>query len=95
MIIGTIPPSIATMEQLITWGISELRRELSEANPTAQYPAKITEAQGYFPSDVIAIQEVSTVDGGSRHILRVLMPVSPAYYGASAPVHEFCGLILP
>lgn len=95
MIIGTIPPDIATMEQLITWGVSELRRELSEANPSAQYPQRITEAQGYFPSEVIAIQEISTIDGGSRHILRILMPVAAAYYGANQPVYQFCGQILP
>lgn len=95
MVIGTIPADIATKEQLIVWAVAEIRRELAAANASVQYPKQITEAQGYFPSDVIAIQEISTVDGGSRHILRVLMPVSPAYYGADAPVYQFCGQILP
>lgn len=95
MVIGTIPADIATKEALLVWTVAEMRKEIMQATPTAQYPQTITEAQGYFPSDVISIQEIKTVDGGSRHILRVLMPVNPAYYGASQSVYQFAGLMLP
>lgn len=95
MVIGTIPPDIATKEQLLVWVVSEIRADIAANSPTATYPAKITEAQGYYPSDVISIQEISTIDGGDRHILRILMPVDPAYYGASNPVYQYCGLLRP
>lgn len=95
MILGTIPSDIATKEALLVWVVGEMRREIFEANPSAQYPQKVTEAQGFFPSDVVSIQEISSVDGGPRHVLRVLMPVNPAYYGASNPVYQYAGLLQP
>jgi hypothetical protein len=95
MILGIIPPEITTKEQLIVWAVAELRRDISANTPTPTFPDKITEAQGFFPNDIITIQELVTIDGGPRHILRIAMPVDPEYYGASSAVWNFAGLIRP
>jgi hypothetical protein len=95
MILGTIPPEIQTKEAMIVWAFSGLRSALKDSVPTPQYPEKITEAAGYFPSDILAVQELSTIDGGERHIIRILMPVDPQYYGSTTPVWQFVGTVVP
>lgn len=94
MLLKPIPTQITTQEQLVVWAVSELRNRLYSQGTTVLSPHQITESQGYYPSDVVSIQEIRSVDAGPRHILRVLMPVAPGYYGASTPVWQFAGLIV-
>jgi hypothetical protein len=93
MLLTATPPGITTHEQNILWSLSELRKQLYSQSTSTAHPHQVIEAQGYYPSDVVAIQEIRSVDGGSRHVLRVLMPVSPDYYGSASPVWTFAGEI--
>jgi hypothetical protein len=96
MLLGPIPSTVKTHEQNIAWSFSELLKELE--NPTVSdvtYPLQITESQGYYPSDVLSVQNVRTVDGGYRQILRMLMPIAAASYGGSKSVWEFVRPIAP
>lgn len=83
--------TVTTHEENIMWSVSELIQG-QHANGLA--PTQITEANGYYPSDVITVTPIRTVDGGYRHVVRILMPVDPLYYGSSTPVYEFAGNIV-
>jgi hypothetical protein len=89
MLLGTVPPEVLTKEAMIVWAFATLRQAMNDAPDSPAYPKRITETAGFFPSEVIQIQELSTVDGGPRHILRVVMPIDPNYYGSSSPVWQF------
>jgi chorismate mutase len=89
MLLGTIPPEILTKEAMIVWAVATLREGMVDAVDSPAFPKKITETNGFFPSDVISLQELNTVDGGYRHVIRVLMPVDPSYYGGSNSVWQY------
>lgn len=89
MLLGTIPPEILTKEALIVWAFAELRAAQVAAIDSPAYPKQITETHGFFPGDTLSIQDIHTVDGGYRHILRAVIPVDPAYYGSPNPVWQF------
>lgn len=91
MLLTTRPAAVTTHERNILWSVATL--VAAQANSGLQ-PPKIIEADGYFPGDIIQISPIRTVDGGYRHIVRLMMPVNPAFYGASIPVWEFCGDII-
>ncbi len=96
MLLGTKPSSVLTHEQNIAWSLSEIIKELE--NPSlsnAPFPLQVTESQGYYPSEVISVQPVRTVDGGFRHIYRILMPISAASYSGSKAVWDCVGSIAP
>ena len=91
MLLGTKPSTVTTHERNIIWSVATLIG--TQAN-SGLLPPKIIEAEGYFPGDIIQITPIRTVDGGYRHVVRVLMPVNPAFYGAAIPVWEFTGDII-
>lgn len=91
MILTTRPSTVTTHEENLMWSLTELIRA-QHASGTA--PTQITEANGYYPSDVITTTPIRTVDGGYRHVVRVLMPINPQYYGSTTPVYEFAGNIV-
>jgi hypothetical protein len=96
MLLGPKPATVLTHEQNIAWSLSEIISELE--NPTlsdALFPVQVTESQGYYPSEVISVQPVRTVDGGFRHIYRVLMPIAAASYAGSKAVWDFVKPIAP
>lgn len=91
MILGTKPATVTTHERNIIWSASTL---IGTQASSGLLPPKIIEADGYFASDIIQITPIRTVDGGYRHVVRILMPVNPAFYGAAIPVWEFTGDII-
>ena len=91
MLLTTRPAAVTTHERNILWSVATLIA--AQANSGLQ-PPKIIEADGYFPGDIIQVSPIRSVDGGYRHIVRLMMPVNPAFYGASIPVWEFCGDII-
>lgn len=86
------PAAILTHEQNIVWSTSELIRARAAL---VSRPPQVTEQYGYYPSDVISATPLGTVDAGDVHVIRVLMPVSSGYYGASASLWTFVGTIVP
>lgn len=94
MLMTPRPLDITTHEENILWSFTQIKTNLSAATISTQYPKQIIEAQGYYASEVVSVQEISSVDGGPRHILRILMPVVPAYYGSSNPVWKFVRSII-
>ena len=93
MLLTTRPAEITTHEQNILWSVSQLRQILVSQPDNTIAPRKIIEAEGYYASDVISIQEISPPASIPRHVVRVLMPVVPGYYGATQPVWNFAGTI--
>lgn len=91
MLLTTRPATVTTHERNIVWSVSTLIA--AQANSGLQ-PPKIIEADGYFPSDIIQVSPIRTIDGGYRHVTRILVPVNPAFYGAAIPVWEFVGDII-
>jgi hypothetical protein len=91
MLLGTKPATVTTHERNIIWSAATL---IGTQASSGLLPPKIIEAEGYFPSDIIQITPIRTVDGGYRHVVRLLMPVNPAFYGAAIPVWEFTGDII-
>lgn len=91
MLLGTKPAAVTTHERNIIWSVCSL---ISAQANSGLLPSQITEANGFFASDLIQTTPIRTVDGGYRHVIRILMPVNPAYYGASIPVWEFVGDII-
>jgi len=95
MLLTPRPPEIITHEQNILWSFAQIKTALAAAAAAPEYPKQVIEAMGFFASEVVSIQEISSVDGGPRHVLRVLMPVTPDYYGSSNPVWKFAKSIAP
>lgn len=93
MLLTPRPTDIATHEQNILWSVAELRKILVAQPDNAIAPRKIVEAEGYFASDVISIQEISPPASYPRHVVRLLMPIAPGYYGSSLPVWKFVGAL--
>ena len=91
MLLTPRPTAVTTHERNILWSAAALIG--AQANSGLQ-PPKIIEADGYFASDIIQINPIRSIDGGYRHVVRILMPVNPAFYGANIPVWEFCGDII-
>jgi hypothetical protein len=91
MLLTPKPASVNTHEENIMWSVCSLIS--AQANSGLQ-PPKILEAEGYFASDIVQVTPIRTIDGGYRHVIRVLMPVNPAFYGAAIPVWEFVGDII-
>ena len=91
MLLGTKPATVTTHERNIIWSVATL---IGTQSSSGLLPPKIIEAEGYFSSDIIQVTPIRTVDGGYRHVVRLLMPVNPAFYGAAIPVWEFTGDII-
>lgn len=91
MQLGTKPATVTTHERNIIWSVATL---IATQSNSGLLPPKIIEADGYFPSDIIQVTPIRTVDGGYRHVVRLLVPVNPAFYGAAIPVWEFTGDII-
>ena len=64
------------------------------AKKQAALNLQVIEAQGFYASEVLSVTPIRTVDGGDRHIVRLLLPVSADFYGASRPVWEFSSDVL-
>lgn len=93
MLLTPRPADILTHEQNLLWSASEIRKTLVSQPDNTIAPRKIVEAEGYFASDVVSIQEINPPAAYPRHVVRVLMPIAPAYYGASLPVWKFAGVL--
>lgn len=91
MLLTNKPSTVLTHEQNILWSVSEILKTLTNQPENTVAPLKLTESEGYYPSDVIGITPIQTKDGGSRHIIRLLVPVDPEYYGSPLPVWNFAG----
>lgn len=91
MLLTPKPSTVTTHERNIIWSVSSLIS--AQANSGLQ-PPKIIEAEGFFASDIVQVTPIRSVDGGYRHVVRLLVPVNPAYYGAALPVWEFTGDII-
>ena len=91
MLLTPKPASVDTHEENILWSVAELMKAQAASGTL---PLQITEQGGYFASDVISVLPIRTVDGGYRHVIRILMPVNPGYYGSNIPVWEFVGQIV-
>lgn len=91
MLLTPRPSEVTTHEMNILWSVATLIQ--AQANSTTP-PPRIIEAEGYFPSDIISVTPIRTVDGGYRHVTRLLMPVNPAFYGSAIPVWRFVGDIV-
>lgn len=87
----TRPSSVDTHEENIMWSVAELIKAQASSGVL---PLQITEQAGYFPSDTIGATPIRTVDGGYRHVVRILMPVNPGFYGSNIPVWEFVGQLV-
>lgn len=85
------PASIDTHEENIVWSVAELMKAQASSGTL---PLQITEQAGYFPGDTISATPIRTVDGGYRHVIRILMPVNPGFYGSNIPVWEFVGQLV-
>ena len=94
MLLTPLPTDVTTHEQNILWSFTKLKTALAAATLSVTNPKQVIESQGYYASEIISIQEIASVDGGPRHILRILMPVKPEYYGSSNPVWKFAGVIV-
>lgn len=95
MLLTQKPGGVTTHEQNILWSMAELRKGLYAQASTTAHPHKVLESQGYYPSDVLSVTELKTIDGGDRHAVRLLIPVDSDYYGSGNPVWEFAGTIAP
>ena len=93
MLLTSKPVNVLTHEQNILWSVSELRKVLVSQPLNDTVPRKIIEAEGYYASDTISIQEITPPASNPRHVVRLLMPIAPGYYGASQPVWEFAGTL--
>ena len=91
MLLTPRPASVTTHEENIMWSVAQL---IAAQAASGQQPPRIIEADGFFPSDIVQVTPIRTVDGGYRHVVRLLMPVNPAFYGASIPVWDFVGDII-
>lgn len=91
MLLTTRPAGVTTHEENLMWSVAELIRG---QHASGAVPTQITEANGYYPSDIITTTPIRTVDGGYRHVVRVLMPINPLYYGSTTPVWDFAGNIV-
>ena len=91
MLLTPKPASVDTHEENILWSVAELMKAQAASGTL---PLQITEQGGYFASDVISVLPIRTVDGGYRHVIRILMPVNPGDYGSNIPVWEFVGQIV-
>lgn len=91
MLLTPRPSEVTTHEINIMWSLAKLIQAQASATTA---PPRIVEAEGYYPSDIISVTPIRTVDGGYRHVTRILMPVNPAFYGASQPVWQFVGDIV-
>ena len=65
MLLGTKPATVTTHERNIIWSAATL---IGTQASSGLLPPKIIEAEGYFPSDIIQITPIRTVDGGYRHV---------------------------
>ena len=93
MLLTPKPASVLTHEQNILWSASELRKILVSQPVNDTAPRKIIEAEGFYASDVISIQEITPPASTPRHVVRLLVPIAPGYYGASQPVWDFAGVM--
>lgn len=91
MLLTPKPNTVLTHEQNIMWSISVLRGMLNSQPVNTTAPRKIVEAEGFYASDVISIQDINPPADDPHQVLRILMPVTPDYYGSSRPVWEFAG----
>lgn len=91
MLLTPKPLSVDTHEENIMWSVAELVKAQAASGVL---PLQITEQGGYYPSDTISAVPIRTVDGGYRHVVRILMPVNPGFYGSNIPVWEFVGQLV-
>lgn len=91
MLLTPKPASVDTHEENIMWSVAEL---IQAQAASGVLPLQITEQGGYYASDTISATPIRTVDGGYRHVVRILMPVNPGFYGSNIPVWEFVGQLV-
>jgi hypothetical protein len=89
MLLTPKPSTVLTHEQNILWSVAAILERLSTRPENPKTPLKLTESEGYYPSDVVSVTPINTKDGGARHVVRLLIPVSGEYYGSSSPVWMF------
>jgi len=92
MLLSPLPPGILTNERAVMFYYSALRTQAVSGGFAIP---SLVEYPGYAPSEMLSHNEISTVDAGYVHALRLLIPVNPAFYGASSPVWEYSGVIVP
>lgn len=85
-----IDVTVLTHEQAIIFHFVKLIAEKTRLN----LDLRLTESEGYYSSQQISVQTVSTVDAGECHVLRIVIPVRPNYYGAASSVWNFAEEII-
>lgn len=80
-----IDPTVLTHEQGIIFHFCKLIEERTRLG----LDLRLTESEGYYSSQQISVQVVSTVDAGECHILRIVIPVRSNFYGAAVPIWNF------
>jgi hypothetical protein len=73
--------------------MSELRKALTSKPSNSKAPRRVVETEGYYASDIVSAQEAPGPDGLTRLICRVLIPVSPDYFGSASPLWNFAGTV--
>ena len=91
MLLTPLPAGILTNERAIMFYYSRLK---TQAVAGGFAVPSLTEFPGYAPTEMLKNDEISTVDAGYVHALRLLIPVNPAYYGSVNPVWTFAGTIV-
>lgn len=85
-----IDPTVLTHEQAIIFHFVKLIHEKTRLS----LDLRLTESEGYYSSQQISIQTVSTVDAGECHVLRIVIPVRANYYGSSSPVWNYADEVI-
>lgn len=91
MLLTPLATGILTNERALLFYYSRLKTQAVSGGFAVP---QITEYPGYAPSEMLKNDEISTVDGGYVHALRILVPVNPSYYGSAQPVWNFAGVII-
>ena len=82
--------TVLTHEQGIMFHFAKLIAEKTRLG----IDLRLTESEGYYSSQQISVQTVSTVDAGDCHILRIVIPVRANYYGSALSVWQFAEEII-
>ena len=91
MLLTPLETGILTNERALMFYYSKLK---SRAVASGFSIPSLTEFPGYAPTEMLKNDEISTVDAGYVHALRILIPVNPTYYGSTSPVWTFAGTIV-
>lgn len=82
--------TVTTHEQGIIFHFCKLIAEKTRLN----LDLRLTESEGYYASQQISVQQVSTVDAGPCHVFRIVIPVRENFYGASSSVWTFADEVI-